>query len=201
MTSKYGIGDQLGEGASTKNGSLRRNPAKDPTVGGALVSPTAGGTINWEPPAYSPDTGLFYVSERQRLLDLLPDRSRSARLDGPRRQGRGQRRIGRQLPDGDRLQDRQDRVAASVSGRRRRRRRRSADDGRAVWSSPATPAATSSRTMRRPASRSGTRASATSPTPPQTYMLDGRQVLCWSRSRRKLYAFTVVPSQAIVSDP
>ena len=25
------------------------------------MSPTAGGTINWEPPAYSPDTGLFYV--------------------------------------------------------------------------------------------------------------------------------------------
>ena len=46
------------------NGSLRRDPVKDPSVGGALVSPTAGGTINWEPPAYSPDTGLFYVSER-----------------------------------------------------------------------------------------------------------------------------------------
>ena len=37
---------------------------KDPSIGGALVSPNAGGTINWEPPAYSPDTGLFYVSER-----------------------------------------------------------------------------------------------------------------------------------------
>ena len=49
--------------AIAKNGSLRRNPAKDPIVPGALVSPTSGGTINWEPPAYSPDTGLFYVSE------------------------------------------------------------------------------------------------------------------------------------------
>jgi alcohol dehydrogenase (cytochrome c) len=46
------------------NGSLRRDPVKDPSVGGALVSPPAGGTINWEPPAYNPDTGLFYVSER-----------------------------------------------------------------------------------------------------------------------------------------
>jgi alcohol dehydrogenase (cytochrome c) len=41
------------------------------------VSPTAGGTINWEPPAYSPDTGLFYVSERNGysifyLTDLDP---------------------------------------------------------------------------------------------------------------------------------
>jgi alcohol dehydrogenase (cytochrome c) len=33
-------------------------------VPGSLVSPTAGGTVNWEPPAFSPDTGLFYVTER-----------------------------------------------------------------------------------------------------------------------------------------
>jgi alcohol dehydrogenase (cytochrome c) len=46
------------------NGSVRREPSKDPIVPGALVSPTSGGTINWEPPAYSPQTGLFYVSER-----------------------------------------------------------------------------------------------------------------------------------------
>jgi acyl carrier protein len=36
---------------------------KDPTVAGSLVSPSSDGTINWEPPAYSPDTGLFYVAE------------------------------------------------------------------------------------------------------------------------------------------
>jgi len=46
-----------------KNGALRRNPEKDASVPGALASPTSGGTINWEPPAYSPETGLFYVSE------------------------------------------------------------------------------------------------------------------------------------------
>ena len=28
------------------------------------MSPTAGGTVNWEPPAFSPETGLVYVSER-----------------------------------------------------------------------------------------------------------------------------------------
>jgi alcohol dehydrogenase (cytochrome c) len=60
-----------------KNGSLRRDPLKDASIGGALVSPTAGGTINWEPPAYNPDTGLFYVSERNGyqmfyLTDLDP---------------------------------------------------------------------------------------------------------------------------------
>jgi alcohol dehydrogenase (cytochrome c) len=47
-----------------KDGSLRRDPNKDAIVPGAIVSPTSGGTINWEPPAYSPDTKLFYVTER-----------------------------------------------------------------------------------------------------------------------------------------
>ena len=63
VTSKYGLATNWVKEIA-KNGSLRRNPDKDPTVGGALVSPTAGGTINWEPPAFNPDTGLFYVSER-----------------------------------------------------------------------------------------------------------------------------------------
>jgi alcohol dehydrogenase (cytochrome c) len=63
VTSKYGLATNWVKNVA-ENGSLRRNPEKDPTVGGALVSPTAGGTINWEPPAFSPDTGLFYVSER-----------------------------------------------------------------------------------------------------------------------------------------
>ncbi len=63
VSSKYGSSTNWVKEVA-KNGSLRRNPDKDPSIGGALVSPTAGGTINWEPPAYSPDTGLFYVSER-----------------------------------------------------------------------------------------------------------------------------------------
>jgi alcohol dehydrogenase (cytochrome c) len=33
-------------------------------VGGSLVSPDSGGTINWEPPAYSPQTGYLYVAEK-----------------------------------------------------------------------------------------------------------------------------------------
>jgi alcohol dehydrogenase (cytochrome c) len=63
VTSKYGTSTNWVKEVAP-NGSLRRDPGKDPIVPGALVSPTAGGTINWEPPAYSPDTGLFYVSER-----------------------------------------------------------------------------------------------------------------------------------------
>ena len=63
VTTKYGLATNWGKGLRP-NGSVLRNREKDPSVGGSLVSPTAGGTINWEPPAYSPDTGLFYVSER-----------------------------------------------------------------------------------------------------------------------------------------
>ena len=63
VTSKYGLATNWALSVDPK-GSVRRNPEKDPLVPGALVSPTAGGTVNWEAPAYSPQTGLFYVSER-----------------------------------------------------------------------------------------------------------------------------------------
>ena len=118
VTSKYGLATNWVKEVA-KNGSLRRNPDKDPTVGGALVSPTAGGTINWEPPAFNPGHGPLLRVRAQRLHALLPDRHGSARLDGLGGSRAGRRRIRRQLPDRDRLQDRQDRVAASVSGRAR----------------------------------------------------------------------------------
>lgn len=38
------------------------NPAKQPQVDGALVSPNQGGAANWPPPSFSPATGLFYVN-------------------------------------------------------------------------------------------------------------------------------------------
>ena len=63
LTSKFGSAANWVD-AVDKKGYLRRNPQKDPTIPGALVSPTSGGTINWEPPAYSPDTGFFYVAEK-----------------------------------------------------------------------------------------------------------------------------------------
>ncbi len=62
VTSKYGLLTNWANGLN-KFGGPQRDPAKDATVPGSLVSPSAGGTINWEPPAYSPDTGLFYVAE------------------------------------------------------------------------------------------------------------------------------------------
>jgi len=39
-----------------------RDPKKDFDIAGALVSPTNAGATNWMPPAYSPDTGLFYLT-------------------------------------------------------------------------------------------------------------------------------------------
>ncbi len=62
VTSKYGLLTNWAEGLN-KFAGPRRNPAKDATIGGSLVSPTSDGTINWEPPCYSPDTGLLYVAE------------------------------------------------------------------------------------------------------------------------------------------
>lgn len=38
------------------------NPAKEPQVDGALVSPNQGGAANWPPPSFSPKTGLFYIN-------------------------------------------------------------------------------------------------------------------------------------------
>ena len=39
-----------------------RNPAKGPQKDGALVTPNQAGATNWYPPAFSPQTGLFYVN-------------------------------------------------------------------------------------------------------------------------------------------
>jgi len=38
------------------------NPAKQPQIAGALVTPNQGGATNWYSPAFSPQTGLFYVN-------------------------------------------------------------------------------------------------------------------------------------------
>jgi len=62
ITSKVGMATNWAKGLN-KFGAPERDPAKDPTVPGSLVSPTAGGTTNWEPPAFSPQTGLFYTAE------------------------------------------------------------------------------------------------------------------------------------------
>ena len=76
------------------------------------MSPTAGGTINWEPPAYSPDTGLFYVSEKNGFSMFYLTDHGSARVHGTGRHGTRERRRGRELPD----RDRSDRQARSRGG-------------------------------------------------------------------------------------
>jgi alcohol dehydrogenase (cytochrome c) len=62
VTSKYGLLTNWANRLSA-NGEPQRDPSKDATVPGSLVSPNSSGTINWEPPAFSPVTGLLYVAE------------------------------------------------------------------------------------------------------------------------------------------
>jgi alcohol dehydrogenase (cytochrome c) len=48
-----------------KDGHPISDPDKEPKVDGAIVTPNQGGGTNWYPPAFSPDTGLFYVNASQ----------------------------------------------------------------------------------------------------------------------------------------
>jgi alcohol dehydrogenase (cytochrome c) len=64
LTSKFGEAVNWSNKFNAK-GSPMPDPEKDATVPGSLVSPTNGGATNWPPPAYSPDTGLFYVPEHE----------------------------------------------------------------------------------------------------------------------------------------
>ena len=72
------------------------------------------GTINWEPPAFSPDTGLLYVSEHNTfsefyLTDLDPRGSMG--LGGKEEAEIGS---GGTLPDRNRLQNWQDCLETSL---------------------------------------------------------------------------------------
>ena len=62
VTTKYGSTTNWALGLRP-NGVVEPNPGKEATIPGSLVSPVEGGVTNWPPPAYSPDTGLFYVQE------------------------------------------------------------------------------------------------------------------------------------------
>src|SRR3984885_3087442 len=62
LTTKYGATTNWAEGL-TPRGAPKVNPAKDATIGGSLISPNSSGTTNWQPPAYSPQTGLLYQYE------------------------------------------------------------------------------------------------------------------------------------------
>jgi alcohol dehydrogenase (cytochrome c) len=62
VTSKYGMLTNWAAGLN-QFGGPKLDPEKNATVGGSLVSPNSDGAVNWEPPSYSPDTGLLYVAE------------------------------------------------------------------------------------------------------------------------------------------
>jgi alcohol dehydrogenase (cytochrome c) len=62
VTSKYGLMTNWASGLGP-TGAPQHDPSKDATVAGSLVSPNSSGTVNWEPPAFSPETGLLYVPE------------------------------------------------------------------------------------------------------------------------------------------
>jgi alcohol dehydrogenase (cytochrome c) len=62
VSSKYGESTNWAKGLTPK-GAPDHDPEKDSTVAGSLVSPNSGGTVNWQPPAFSPQTGLLYVYE------------------------------------------------------------------------------------------------------------------------------------------
>jgi alcohol dehydrogenase (cytochrome c) len=62
VTSKYGVYTNWAKGLNQR-GAPVFDPEKNATVPGSLVSPTSDGTTNWEPSAYSPDTGLVYVAQ------------------------------------------------------------------------------------------------------------------------------------------
>ena len=161
---------------------------------GALVSPQNAGATNWAPPAFSPRHRPVLCLEERELLDVLPDRNRPARRDGTRREGRAERHVAGHVPDGDRLQDGQDRLAASL--RRIRivgwdlHRPRLPDHGRPTAVRWRSRAATSSPTIPRTGvplwhARLGEVSSA-----PQTYLLDGRQYIL-AAAVDMLYAFAL----------
>ncbi len=48
-----------------ERGEPRRNPAKDATIDGVLVSPPSGGATNWPAPSFDPETKLFYFGSSE----------------------------------------------------------------------------------------------------------------------------------------
>jgi alcohol dehydrogenase (cytochrome c) len=84
VTAKYGATTNWSKGLRP-NGAPEPNPEKEAIVPGSIVSPVEGGVVNWQPPAYSPDTGLFYTQENNgfQLLYLTdPDPRGSMGLGG-----------------------------------------------------------------------------------------------------------------------
>src|SRR5262249_58622091 len=58
VTERYGKFTNWVKGEDEK-GQPHRDPAKDPSIGGSIVSPPAGGARNWRPAAPKPEPGVF----------------------------------------------------------------------------------------------------------------------------------------------
>ena len=122
VTSKLGLTNVWAQGLDAK-GQPKRNPHKDALVAGTLVN---GSVLNYPPPTFSPDTGLFYINENNGLSVsylMEPDPRGSMGLGGIERR---RRRLARHEHRRGRLQDRQDRLAQEAQ----RRQPRPALDGR-----------------------------------------------------------------------
>jgi alcohol dehydrogenase (cytochrome c) len=61
LTSKFSDSANWARPQLNAKGQPVRIPEKDHHVGGALVSAANAGSTNWPPPAFSPQTGLFYA--------------------------------------------------------------------------------------------------------------------------------------------
>jgi len=83
VTSKLGLpGVNNWAAKLDAKGQPQRNPNKDATIAGSLVN---GDVLNYPPPTFSPDTGLFYVHEQNsmRISYLMePDPRGSMGLGG-----------------------------------------------------------------------------------------------------------------------
>jgi alcohol dehydrogenase (cytochrome c) len=64
LTSKYADAANWAAEVNAK-GQTVRNPEKDNTVAGSLVSPDNGGATNWYPPSFDQKNGLLYVVLRE----------------------------------------------------------------------------------------------------------------------------------------
>jgi len=65
-----------------KRGEPVPNPEKDSTYAGSLVSPDNTGATNWPPPTFSPETGLFYVQQRENYAMLYLTESDQRQIMG-----------------------------------------------------------------------------------------------------------------------
>ena len=111
VTSKYGSTSNWAKGMRP-NGVIEPDPLKEATIPGSLVSPIEGGVANWPPPAYSPDTGLFYTGKTTASTCSISLTRIPVDPWAWQESSRFQPRIARGLPHCDRPENRQDRMAA-----------------------------------------------------------------------------------------